>query len=622
MSVISKIKDFFRKGGAAIGMTNSLSKISDDSRIATNQDEIDRIKLAQRYYAGNYLAKKGADINTVSYFNSQGEKRNRRFNAVNITQMVAKRQASICLNSGFDVSIDSKSQDDTQASFNVGDTVILSANHMPNMQGAIAKIDSADNGAYEVDYWPTDGSAEVTNHKWVIDNEMMPTNQDFPAVSPGKIDSTSTMSSMASNSSSQTDNEDDPMSDLSDFIDKWLEDSGVNSNLEGKLEQGIPSGGFAARPYVDNGQIKVAWIRASQFFSLDANTEEISQAAIASKSVKVVDKERYYYTLLEFHQWASDGTYQITNELYKSTDANQVGEQVALGTDNMYVDVAPQVNFSNFKRPLFVYFKCPGQNNIFPESPLGVGFINNCQNILDAINYAHDSFVWEMRMGRRKVLVPPEVVRPGDEYHKTGQFDPDQDTYQSVEGLGDGTNPVVQINPDIRIEEYQQTMQYFLHELENAVGLSSGTFTTDTTGGVTTATQVVSENSMTYQTRSSYLNRISKFISELIQSMIQLAQTPELFDGNKPLLSDIDLDDLQISVHYDDGVFVDKDAQAKQDMLAVQAGTMPKKQYIMRNYGKSETEAEEWLNEIKAETPTAPTNENPFESDANNGGDE
>ncbi|MFT9052080.1 phage portal protein [Liquorilactobacillus nagelii] len=626
MSVISKIKDFFRKGGAAIGMTNSLNRITDDPRIATDQDEVDRIRLAKYYYAGSYEAQKGMPYNTISYFNSQNAKRTRTFNSINVTQMVAKRIASICLNSGFTVSIDSKSQDDAQSEFNIGDTVILSADHMPGMQGAIAKIDSIDTGAYEVDYWPTDGSAEVTNHKWVVDSEMAPTNQAFPMVSPGKIDSSmSGMGSMSSGSSSKSDNKSDPLSDLSDFINDWLERSGVNRNLESKLEQGIPTGGFAARPYVDNGQIKVAWVRAEQFYSLDSNTEDISQAVIASKSVKVVNKQRYYYTLLEFHQWNNDGSYQITNELYKSTDSKIVGEQVALGTDNMYSDIEQQAIFDNgiVKHPLFIYFKCPGQNNLAPESPLGVGFVNNCQNILDAINYTHDSFVWEVRMGKRKVLVPPEVVKPGDEYHQTGQFDPDQDVYQPVAGLNtDGTDPIVQINPEIRVQDYDQTMQHFLHELENGIGLSSGTFSTDSNAGITTATQVVSENSMTYQTRASYLNRVTKFLSELIYSVVQLAQTPELFDGGKAPLSGIDVDDLQISVHYDDGVFVDKDAQAKQDLLSVQGGTMPKKQYIMRNYGKSETEADEWLAEIKAETPTTPTNESPLERDLLNGGDE
>ena len=532
MSIISKIKDFFRKGGAAVGMTNSLGIITDDDRIAMRADELRRIKLAEDYYKGSYVYEKGALHNTVTYFNSQNEKKNRNFFTINMTQVCAKRLASICLNSGYTVSLDDKSTDNDE------------------------------------------GNEKLKN--------------------------------------------------LSDFVSNWLEQSGVNRNLESKLEQGIPAGGFAARPYVDGQQIKVAWARADQFFSLNSNTEEVSQAAIASKSTKTIGRTNYYYTLLEFHEWQDD-QYVVTNELYKSEDSGRVGEQVPLGTDDMYTDIEESVVFPDFKRPLFVYYKNPGQNNLDPESPMGVGFVNNAQNILDAINYAHDSFVWEMRMGRRKVLVPPETLKKGDEYHQTGQFDPKQDVYMAVEGLNaDSGKPIVEINPEIRVQEYRQTMDFFLNELENNVGLSSGTFTTDSKGGITTATQVVSENSMTYQTRSSYLNRITKFLTELIQAMLQLATSPEMFDGQQPLLSEsdmIDLDNLQVNIHYDDGVFVDKDKQESQDLLALNAGAMPVKQFIMRNYGLSEPDAERWLQEINGEAPEQPFNENDDESDDQNEGD-
>lgn len=530
MRLFNVIKNFFKRRGATFSMGNSLSLITDDQRIATDQDEIDRIRLAQLYYAGSYSAQKGMPVNTIKYFNSQGTEKVRNFNAVNITQMVSKREASICLNNGFNVSVASRSD--------------------PNGNGSGSIIDL-----------------------------------------------------------------------VAQFIDDWLEKSGVNRNLEAKLEQGIPVGGFAARPYVDGDEIKIAWIRADQFFSLDSNTEEISQAAISNKSVKVVNNQRYYYTLLEFHQW-NNGEYQITNELYKSIDSKTVGEQVSLGTDDMYSDITPEVSFTGFKQPLFAYFKVPGQNNIAPESPLGIGFVNNTQNILDAINYAHDSFVWEIRVGRRKVLVPAEAMKPGDEEHPGAKFDPDDDTYLGINTGLDDNFQITPINPDIRVDDYQQTMQYFLHELENAVGLSSGTFTTDAQGGITTATQVVSENSMTYQTRSSYLNRVSKFLSDLIVAVLQLAQAPEAFDSGEALLSGIDVDNIQFNIHYDDGVFVDKDAQAKQDMLAVTSGVMPKKQFLMRNYGLSEEDANEWLAEVTAEAPEIPINEAPGESDMLNGGDE
>ncbi|BDH61623.1 hypothetical protein MTP04_17530 [Lysinibacillus sp. PLM2] len=55
---------------------------------------------------------------------------------------------------------------------NPGDEVILNADHMKGMKGATATIDSAEeNIVYMVDYVATTGE-KVTNHKWVTESEL------------------------------------------------------------------------------------------------------------------------------------------------------------------------------------------------------------------------------------------------------------------------------------------------------------------------------------------------------------------------------------------------------------------------------------------------------------------
>ncbi|WP_083489110.1 phage major capsid protein [Liquorilactobacillus uvarum] len=76
---------------------------------------------------------------------------------------------------------DTKKEKKMADPFKVGETVILKADHMPGMQGAMAKIDAVNNGAYEVDYWPTDGSEEVKDHKWVTADEMETTDKPYPS---------------------------------------------------------------------------------------------------------------------------------------------------------------------------------------------------------------------------------------------------------------------------------------------------------------------------------------------------------------------------------------------------------------------------------------------------------
>jgi hypothetical protein len=57
--------------------------------------------------------------------------------------------------------------------YQAGDEVKVEAEHMEGMEGAIAKIDSAEQTTvYMVDFTLSDSGEEVTNHKWVTESEL------------------------------------------------------------------------------------------------------------------------------------------------------------------------------------------------------------------------------------------------------------------------------------------------------------------------------------------------------------------------------------------------------------------------------------------------------------------
>nr|WP_311198357.1 YdhK family protein [Corynebacterium sp. p3-SID1194] len=61
----------------------------------------------------------------------------------------------------------------TDPTYAVGESVILNADHMPGMDGAEATISGAfDTTTYSVSYTPTDGGTPVTDHKWVVHEEL------------------------------------------------------------------------------------------------------------------------------------------------------------------------------------------------------------------------------------------------------------------------------------------------------------------------------------------------------------------------------------------------------------------------------------------------------------------
>lgn len=513
MSFLSTLKSIFRKGGAKLGMVKSLNRITDDDRVAIDQNEYDRIQMAKAYYRD--------DLPNIWFRNSYGERRQRPLNTLNVTKLASKRLASIIFNEQCEISLENP--------------------------------------------------------------------------------------------------------ELDKFVKQVVNENHFNLQFEQHLETAVALGGLAARPYVDDqNNIRIAWANADQFYPLHTNTDNVSECVFASRSTRIENKQTAYYTLLEFHQWNGPEKYVITNELYRSTQRQVVGEKVPLET--LYPTLQEQVEFDGIiKKPLFAYFRTPGANNQDLDSPLGMGIVDNSRNIIDAINRTHDAFVHEIKMGKRRIAVPAEMLRPGSAFGNSDgseahprMFDTDMDVYEQFYGNED--MKITDLTSDIRSDQFKSSIDYFLREFEEQTGFSAGTFSFDGQG-VKTATEVVSENSTTYQTRSSYLTQVELFLNQLVTAILEVANTPEFFsDGQKRCGFNAE-DDLKLSVHFDDGVFIDKDKQRSDELALVSANVMPKKEYLIRNFGLSEQEADQWLSEVQQEQPESVFN-SPEETEDPAGDDE
>lgn len=411
----------------------------------------------------------------------------------------------------------------------------------------------------------------------------------------------------------QADNDDDSKA-INDLIKDVFNRNNFMQTYEENLELGIATGGFAIRPYVQNNRIKLAWVRADQFVPLEANTNEIQSAVIVSKTSRTENGAVAYYSLLEFHEYNGDNNQEIiTNELYRSNSSAAIGTQVDLNSIDQYSNLPETVTINGLSRPTFAYFKTPGKNNINVDSPLGIGLVDNNIKLIDAINIANDQFVREVKLGRRRIGVSAELIKPQiNQRPQDGElpnqgypmFAEDDDVFMQLANGRDDKTYLQDMTTDIRVQDYSQTLEMYMHEFENAIGLSQGSLSVGANKQEQTATEVVSDNSKTYRTRSSYLTQVEKQLRGLITTIVELASMPELFDdGQAPLNYDVMENPLDININFEDGVFVDKDTQAKNDILSVQSGLMPKVEYLKRNYGLSEQEAQEWLDEIQSETP-------------------
>ena len=410
---------------------------------------------------------------------------------------------------------------------------------------------------------------------------------------------------------------------LQNLLDEIFKDNNYYLDQETHLETWIALGSGAIRPYVENDKIKLSWANATEIYPLEANTTKVDQIAISRRLQKVENNNAVYYTLLEFHQWGNWTTdeqgrqyrpYIITNELYRSGDPNTIGEQVPLDYVDEYAGLSPTTTINYLEKPLFAFYRNAGANNKNLVSPLGIGLCDNWFSTVDDINMVHDGFEWEVKTGYRRVSIPRSWVRRqqnmnGHQIPEDQQYfwDPNDAVFVPVNSKDD-TSSFKDLSINIRNEQYEGAMDFFLRELENDLKLSPGTFTV-APSGIQTATEVVTNNSKTYQTRSSYLTMLEKTIDQLVYAIAELLQNGDLWSDGKARWNG-DLDNLVITPDFADGVFVDREAQRSADLQAVQAQVMPKIQFIMRNYDLDETEAQKWLQQIQDEqSPTPPDQE-------------
>lgn len=389
-----------------------------------------------------------------------------------------------------------------------------------------------------------------------------------------------------------------------EYIKSVLKNNDFEKNFERYLESMFAMGGLAIRPYWDkqHEKIKLSWAQAPLIFPLKSNTNDISDIAIASHIQRVEGNKTVYYTLLEFHEWSED-KYVITNELYRSEDKTIVGTKVAINT--LYDDMSIEATYSDheFSRPQVVYLKPAGFNNKNIVSPLGLGLGTNARQTLKQINDATDQFYWEIKMGQRRVAVSSAMVR-GKVDPKTGVaesiFDTDDNVFITFNGnatsLGD---PFVKdLTTPIRTDDYVKAINNLIKKLEIQVGFSSGTFSFNDNQGVKTATEIVSENSMTFQTRNSQVSQIERAIQELVIAISELAKVNGQFAWDVPTIDDITID-------LDDGVFNDKQAQLDYWAQRVSSGLATKAMALQAIDDLSSEEAKKVAAEIDGETINA-----------------
>lgn len=382
------------------------------------------------------------------------------------------------------------------------------------------------------------------------------------------------------------------------FVHKVLSDNYFYNNCQRYLEYMFGTGGMVIRLYVDDkNKVKIRFATADSFIPISQDANGVTECVIADQFVR----KGKHYTLLEWHTEDNE-YYHIKNELFESTDNtdNDIGHKVALST--VFDNLKEKSDYSkkDYSLPTFVYIKPNIANNINMKSPLGVPIYAYAADTLRQLDKAYDMLYQEMVMGKRRVVVPDYMLKPVTD-NITGTvkrvFDTNDRAYQQFKGDDTKTEGIKDLTLPLRNQDIMATIQGLLDYYAVQCGFSSGTFSFEN-GGLKTATEVVSQNSETFQSKSAHETILDDAFKKVVQIILELGKNS---DANYSDTTDVD-----IAIQFDDSISKDRDENLKFFQTAV--GNQPLMSHleaIKQFNGITDKEAAIIKQQIDKENPTS-----------------
>ena len=407
---------------------------------------------------------------------------------------------------------------------------------------------------------------------------------------------------------------------LNAYVQAVLERNGFGEHLQPLIEQVMALGGGAVKVWAepDSGSrdkgvgrrgdgnsysllptaysLKLGYVAADQFVPLAWDNAGVTEGVFISRSAK----GKYFYTRLEW-QRVEDGRLVIENQLYRADTENAaqpgrmqdiLGSRVPLET--LYPNLEERVEV-DAPEGLFSYFRTPVANNMADDTPLGMSIYGNAMETLHALDICYDSFVSEFRLGKKRIIVPARCVRqvvdPVSGIPRR-YFDPSDEVYEAFAADDKDELKVADNSVALRVEEHVAALNAFLNILCLQVGFSAGSFSFDNSGGVKTATEVVSENSKTFKTLRTVKNQLAPALEKLVRQIVQVAALYGIEHEGQSVAA-LAAGGFEVKITFDDSVTQDRQTNLNEGISLVNSGLLSKFTFLTDpKYGIGLTEAE------------------------------
>lgn len=312
--------------------------------------------------------------------------------------------------------------------------------------------------------------------------------------------------------------------------------------------------------------IKLDYCTAENIFPLSWENGRVKECAFSTSFT--AQNEKYLY--LQIHRLDEKKEYIIDNVLYRDQNGNL--SDVDASTVPGFENIPPVVRTGSSKRQ-FVIDRLNIANNVDISLPIGISVYANAIDQLKGVDIAYDSYVNEFVLGKKRIMVKLEATKDID-----GEpvFDPNDTVYYVLPEDSQNGSVIDQVDMKLRTAEHNAGLQDMLNALSSKCGFGENHYKFDN-GNISTATQVISENSSMFRTIKKHEIILEDVLIELCRIILRL--------GNTYMGKGLN-EDVEISIDFDDSIIEDKATEFTRDMQMVSAGIMNDWEFRMK-----------WMNE-------------------------
>ena len=322
----------------------------------------------------------------------------------------------------------------------------------------------------------------------------------------------------------------------------------------------------------NDGEIKLVFCPAKKIRPITIEDGEITECAFINVSTNK--------TSIAIHLKDEYGNYVIHNITANGTKE----DNLTLNEDSYY-----SFNTNN-NIAWFSIIKPNIANNLDVDSPLGISIFANAIDTLKEIDLIYDSYATEFNLGKKRVFTNAEDVTIDTASGEVvNAFDSNDISFYFLPSSPDGKLIIQRDSDTLRVAEHSQALQTQLDIFSYLCGFG-GQHYKFTQGTITTATQVISENSEMFRNKKKHEILIEEFLLSLVKCLIYVSNT---FTPNK-INENVD-----ISIKFDDSIIEDKESQKASDRLDVASGIMPRAEYRAKWYNEDLKTAKKIIDEIE-----------------------